>query len=157
MFGKVKKWLGIEGVKLELVLPDMAFEEVGAVSGKVRFYSKNAQTVTRIRLVMIETYSRGRGKERLVDEYLLGEITLDQRINVPVDEQIEIDFTLPFESVKSGMDEFGDKNLLTGGLAKLAKTISNVQSAYRIEAEAKVEGTALNPFDRKIIKLIGIR
>ncbi|MEZ4958247.1 MAG: sporulation protein [Saprospiraceae bacterium] len=157
MFGKVKKWLGIEGVKLELVLPDMAFEEVGAVSGKVRFYSKNAQTVTRIRLVMIETYSRGRGKERLVDEYLLGEITLDQRINVPVDEQIEIDFTLPFESVKSGMDEFGDKNLLTGGLAKLAKTISNVQSAYRIEAEAKVEGTALNPFDRKTIKLIGIR
>ena len=157
MFGKVKKWLGIEGVKLELVLPDMAFEEVGAVSGKVRFYSKNAQTVTRIRLVMIETYSRGRGKERLVDEYLLAEITLDKRINVPVDEQIEIDFTLPFESVKSGMDEFGDKNLLTGGLAKLAKTISNVQSAYRIEAEAKVEGTALNPFDRKIIKLIGIR
>ncbi len=41
MFGKVKKWLGIEGVKVELVLPEMAFEEVGAVSGQLVFHSKN--------------------------------------------------------------------------------------------------------------------
>ena len=154
MFGKVKKWLGIEGVKLELVLPEMAFEEVGAVSGKLRFFSKNTQTVTQVRLKMIEKYSRGRGKERLVDEFELGEITLNQRITVPQDEALEVDFTLPFKRVKSSMDKFGNKNFLTGGLVKLAKTVSKVQSEYRIEAEAKVEGTALNPFDRKILRVV---
>ncbi len=156
MFGKVKKWLGIEGVKLELILPEMAFEQVGAVSGKIRFYSKNTQSVTRIRLVMIEKYSRGRGKERLVDEYLLGEATLDDRFDVPAEDVLEVDFTLPFELVKSRVDEFGDKNFLTGGLVKLAKTLRNVQSEYRIEAEAKVEGTALNPFDRKTLKVVEV-
>jgi hypothetical protein len=156
MFGKVKKWLGIEGVKLELILPDMAFEQVGAVSGKIRFYSKNTQAVTRIRLVMIEKYSRGRGKERLVDEYLLGEATLEQRFDVPAEDVLEIDFTLPFELVKSRVDEFGDKNFITGGLMKLAKTLRNVSSEYRIEAEAKVEGTALNPFDRKVLKVVEV-
>ena len=156
MFGKVKKWLGIEGVKLELVLPDMAFEQVGAVSGKIRFFSKNTQAVTRIRLVMIEKYSRGRGKDRLVDEYLLGEATLEQRFDVPEEEVMEVDFTLPFELVKSRVDDFGDKNFLTGGLVKLAKTIRKVSSEYRIEAEAKVEGTALNPFDRKTLKVVEV-
>ncbi len=154
MFGKVKKWLGIEGVKLELVLPEMAFEQVGAVSGKLRFFSKNTQTVTQVRLKMIEKYGRGRGKERLVDEFQLGEITLNQHITVPQDEPLEVDFTLPFEKVKSSMDQFGDKNFLTGGLVKLAKTVSKVQSEYRIEAEAKVEGTALNPFDTKTLRMV---
>lgn len=156
MFGKVKKWLGIEGVKLELVLPDMAFEQVGAVSGKIRFYSKNTQSVTRIRVVMIEKYSRGRGKERLVDEYELGEITLESRFEVPAEEMLEVDFTLPFDLVKSRVDSFGEKNFLTGGLVKLAKTLRNVHSEYRIEAEAKVEGTALNPFDRKTLKVVEV-
>jgi len=156
MFGKVKKWLGIEGVKLELVLPDMAFEQVGAVSGKIRFYSKHEQTVTRIRLVMIEKYGRGRGKERLTDEYLLGEATLDERFDVPAEEMVEVDFTMPFDLVKSRVDEFGDKNFLTGGLVKLAKTLRNVQSEYRIEAEAIVEGTALNPFDRKALQVVKV-
>jgi hypothetical protein len=73
---------------------------------------------------------------------------------VPADDIIEIDFTLPFECATSAMDEFGGKNLLTQGLAKVAKTLRNVHSEYRIEAEATVEGTALNPFDRKTLKMV---
>ncbi|MCC6725526.1 MAG: sporulation protein [Saprospiraceae bacterium] len=154
MFGKVKKWLGIEGVKVELVLPEMAFEEVGAISGQLVFHSKNAQIVTSVTLKMMEKYSRGRGQERLVDEYTLGEITLRQRIEVPVDEPIAVGFTLPFKLQKSNVDEFGEKNILTGGLVSLARKLQAVQSEFRIEAEADVEGTALNPFDKKNIKLV---
>lgn len=154
MFGKVKKWLGIEGVKVELVLPEMAFEQVGAVSGQLIFHSKNRQTIQSVHLKMIERYSRGRGKEKLVDEYLLGEIALTRRIDVPAEEALAVDFTLPFQLKKSNVDAFGDKNLLTGGLVSLAKKFSNVNSEYRVEAEALVEGTALNPFDRKVLKLM---
>ena len=154
MFGKVKKWLGIEGVKVELVLPEMAFEEVGAVSGQLVFHSKNPQVVRSVKLKMVEKYSRGRGQEKLVDEYLLGEITLQQRIEVPEEVPIGIEFTLPFQLQKSNIDEFGDKNILTGGLVSLAKKLQSVSSEYRIEAEADVEGTALNPFDKRNIKLV---
>ncbi len=154
MFGKVKKWLGIEGVKIELELPEIAFEEIGAVSGQIRFFSKNTQTVSSISVVMIERYTRGRGKEKLVDEYLLGQITLDRKIEVPADDPVAIEFTLPFERIIAPMDEFAKKNFLNKNLAKAARFISNVKSEFRLEAEAKVEGTALNPFDKKSIQLI---
>ena len=74
---------------------------------------------------------------------------MDESFEVPADELLEINFTLPFKAVNSNIDEFQKKNILAGGLAKLAKTLSNVKSEYFIEVVAEVEGTALNPFDRQ--------
>lgn len=153
MFKKVKNWLGIEGVKVELVLPEIAFTQVGAVSGQVRFFSKTAQTVQGLKLKMVEKYSRGRGEERLVDEYTMGEIEIQQTIAVPAEEIVEIGFTLPFQKVQTPIEEFGQKNILTGGLTRLAKVLSKVKSEYRIEAEAQVAGTGLPPFDKQSIQL----
>ena len=151
MFGKVKKWLGIEGVKLELLLPEEAFEKEGVVNGAMRFQSMNQQTVTEVKIVLIERYSRGRGAEKLIDEYELGSIVLRQTIEVPANEPIEIDFTLPFAIPRSDIDQFGKRNFLFGGLAKVAKMTRAVKSEYRIEAEARVQGVALNPFDKKVV------
>lgn len=153
MFGKVKKWLGIEGVKLELVIPEEISEKSGVVEGKLRFQSMNAQTVTSIKVVLIERYSRGRGTEKLIDEYQLGSIQQKKNFEVPENEPVEIDFSLPFSPVKSEMDETQGKNFLYGGLVKAAKYLSAVKSEYRIEAEANVKGVALNPFDKKFIKV----
>jgi hypothetical protein len=154
MFGKVKKWLGIEGVKLELELPEKVEANAGLVQGKIRFYSMNPQVVTTIKVVMIERYSRGRRKEKMTDEYQLGEITLRQDVEVPVETPVEIDFSLPFSMLESDIDEFGNKNVLFKGLAGVAKRLNAVQSVYRVEAEAKVKGTALSPFDRKEVVLV---
>ncbi|MCB0680024.1 MAG: hypothetical protein KDC32_03565, partial [Saprospiraceae bacterium] len=123
------------------------------IDGSIRLYSKNEQTVTAVKVVLIEKYSRGRGKEKLTDEYQLGEINLNKRFKVPAEGMIEIDFSLPYSTVKSDMDDLADKNLLAGGLVKAMKFFEKVQSEYRLEAEAKVEGVALNPFDRKVIEL----
>lgn len=153
MFGKVKKWLGIEGVKLELVIPEEIEASQGVIHGKVQFYSMNPQTVTFIKVVLIERYTRGRGKERLSDEYELGAIQMQEVIDIPEHEPVEVDFDLPFSLVKSDIDEFGDRNLLFGGLARMARVLHNVSSDYRIEAEARVKGTALNPFDREVIRI----
>src|SRR5690606_33337694 len=98
-------------------------------------------------------YSRGRGDGRLVDEYDMGEITLNTVVQVPSEGMVEIGVTLCFQKVDAAIDEFGHRNFLRSGLTKLAKTLRKVKSEYRIEAEAKVEGTALNPFDKKEIKL----
>lgn len=154
MIGKVKKWLGIEGVKLELDLPEEVNAKTGVINGKLCFQSLNEQTVNGIKVALIERYSRGRGKEKLVDEYELGKREMEIQFEVPPGEIIEVDFSLPFELVKSDVDEFGDKNMFFGGLAKAARLLRAAKSDYRIEAEALVKGVALNPFDKKPIKLV---
>ena len=153
MFGRVKRWLGIEGVKLELILPEEISEDADALDGKIRFLSMSPQTVRKIRVRMIEKYKRGRRKNKLVDEYHLGDIELEQDIDIPADEIVEIEFSLPFTLPKSDVDRFADKNVVFKGVASAAKFLKGVKSVYRVEAEAEVKGAALNPFH---VKEIGV-
>lgn len=152
MLGKVKKWLGIEGVKLELVLPPDFNPRVGKLEGSIRLMSKNPQTVLGINVVLIEKYARGRKEDQLIDEYELGSLLLKDRIEVPGDgEVIEVPFTLEYALVNAPIDEFGHKNPLYEGLAWAARKLRNVRSEYRVEAEANIKGVGLNPFDRKVL------
>lgn len=153
MFGKVKQWLGIEGIKLEVVIPASVSVKSGQVEGKIRFSSMNEQKVDRIKIKMVEKYTRGRKEDRLTDEYPMGEIVLNQIIEVPAQEIIEVDFVLPFSLNKSEMDQLQEKNFLYGGLVKAAKWMSGVSSEFKIIAEANVLGTALNPFHEKELLL----
>ena len=50
MFGKVKRWLGIEGVKVELILPEEIKSGDGLIEGKLRFQSMHTQKVKSIKL-----------------------------------------------------------------------------------------------------------
>lgn len=151
MFGKVKKWLGIEGVKVEIFAPETVKSKDGAIYGNLRFHSMNTQTVTSIHMKLLERYTRGRGADKLIDEYLLGEIKMEESFEVPEDEILEIDFELPFSLIKSDVEEFGSKNILFRGLANAAKMARAAKSEYRIEVEATVQGTALNPIDKKSV------
>ena len=153
MFGKVKRWLGIEGVKLELIVPEEINRKTQMVSGKVRFSSMHAQKVTSIKVKMVERFVRGRGKDKMIDEYVLGKIELKKSFEIPTDENIEIEFDLAFDLMKSDMDKMQEKNLVVGGLIQAAKWMRGVKSDFRIEAEAEVSGTALNPFDKKTVVL----
>lgn len=152
MLGKVKQFFGIEGVKVEVILPE---EGVRArdriIPGVLRFQSMNTQMVTNVRIALFEKYSRGRGKEKLIDEYKLGEVELSEAFQVPAGEPVEIEFELPFKMVQSDMDAFGNKNFLFKGIANVAKSLNAVKSLYRVEATAKVKGTALDPFDSKFV------
>ncbi|HKK77247.1 MAG TPA: sporulation protein [Saprospiraceae bacterium] len=153
MIGKLKKFFGIEGVKLELIIPESVRASEGLVEGKVRFQSMNTQEVSYIKLAMVERYARGRGEERKIDDYEIGDTQIELNLTIPAEEQIEIDFQLPFQVVKSDIDEWGDRNILLKGIVSAAKYVSKVNSTYQVVAEAKVKGTALNPFDQKKITL----
>ena len=76
MFGKVKRWLGIEGVKIELLIPDQVLGKSGVIDGKLRFYTMHTQKVKKIRVTLSEKYTRGRFKNKLADLYKLAEIEL---------------------------------------------------------------------------------
>lgn len=153
MFGKVKKWLGIEGVKVEILVPEVIPAKSKTIQGKLRFESMNDQTVTSIKVSLIEKYSRGRGKDRLVDEYELGSIRQKKSFTVAADTPLEIDFSLPFEMLQSDVDRIQGKNILYGGVARAAKMIRSVKSEFRMEAEATVKGVALPPFAKKIVRI----
>jgi hypothetical protein len=153
MFGKVKQWLGIEGVKVELETPETVSEKSGTINGKIRFQSMHSQTVTAVRIKLIERYSRGRGANKLVDEYTLAEMELLEEIQVPEGQLVEIDFSLPFKLVKSDVEAFGSRNLLFKGIAGVANFTRNVHAQFRVEAEATVRGTALSPFARRDLRI----
>lgn len=152
MLGKVKKWLGIEGVKLEIVVEEEFSANSLNVGGFIRLRSKEAQTVSGIKIVLIERYSRGKNDDQLIDEYELGELVLSKKIAVPAGgEAIDVPFLLPFQRLESPVDEFGGRNPIFGGLAWAAKKLRKVKSEFRLEAEANIKGVGLNPFDKKVL------
>lgn len=154
MFGSVKKVLGIEGVKIELIIPETIDKDAGMVSGIIRMTSLTEKNIVEaITIKMIEKYARGRGKNKRTNDYVMGQTIKKERIYFAKNDIIEVPFVLNFMHVQSEMDKYEDTNFIYKGLVKIAKTIKGVSSQYYIHIEAKVKGTALNPFDEKVILL----
>ena len=80
MLNKVKNWFGIEGVKMDILLPDDIRSVDGLFSGILVFNALTTQEVLNVNIKMVERYGRGRGSERLVNEYVLGELIIDKSI-----------------------------------------------------------------------------
>ena len=153
MFRKVKNWLGIEGVKIELDIPEVASSRMSYLPGKIRFLSKTEQTIERVELKIIERYVRGRGEEKKIDEYQIGQMILSKPINIPGETAIEMEFKLPFVLKKSEMDEIGAKNFINKRFVSLAKWMNAVDSKFFVVAEANVSGVALDPFVKREITI----
>jgi hypothetical protein len=155
MFGKVKKILGIEGVKLELILPDKVSDETGIITGIIKLTSLSDNNIIEgIQLRMVEKYSRGRGDSKLINEYPMGELIKKDVIQISKNDIIEVPFEMEFVHVKSEMDKLGEGNFFTRGLVGLAKKARGVKSEYTLRAEANIKGTTLNPFDIKPVILV---
>lgn len=150
MLGKVKNWLGIEGVKMEIETPERVKLRDGALKGSILFQSINNKKVTYVKLTLIEKYTRGRGKNKLINEYKVGEMEVKETFDILANSQLRMDFTLFFTPSESEMDILGHNFLLKGPVA-VAKLLKGAKSLYRLEVEAKVPGTALNPFAKKEI------
>ena len=103
---------------------------------------------------MVEKYSRGRGDSQLINEYPMGELTMNNKINIGKNDVIEVPFELEFIYVQSEMDKLESNNIFAKGLVKFAKKLRNVKSEYTLRADAKIKGTTLSPFDIKPIKLV---
>ncbi len=145
MLGKLKNILGIEGVKVKLLLPAAIVKKSANINGKVQLESLSEQKVKGIKLTLIEKYARGRKDNRLIDEYTLGETYIPGPIVIQKDEEKLIDFEFDFSFLKSEMDQMEDSNFVSKGLVKLAKYLKKVDSSFRVEATVEVEGTKLNP------------
>lgn len=153
MLGKLKKYLGIEGVKIAITLDDPILKSEKAVFGHVILHSLSEQVVDAIELKFIERYHRGRNENKLIDEYELGALVLADPIAISKNEEIKVPFTLNYNPVLSEVDEFGEENVISKGIAFIAKSLKGVKSEYRIIAKAKVKGTSLDPIAKKMVIL----
>ena len=148
MFGSFKKWLGIDSVKLHIVIEDYYSKSSDYIEGKLEISSKETALITRIQLKCIEKYSRGRSDDLKIDEYTLGIWKSEDRFVVKENELRTIPFKIPLTFLDSPIDKLGQTNILGKGIALALKKIKGAKSDYRMEAEAVVEGSKFNPRDK---------
>ena len=154
MIGKVKSFLGIESVKIELEIPSKIPFDGTAFPGKIIFSSKTSQTIKSISIKLIEKYRRGRRKKKLINEYIVGIIEFNKPVRIDANKEVAFEFTLPYKISLSEMDKIGSSNFISKSLVNVAKLLNNVKSEFRVEASAKVKGNAISPLTTKEIKVI---
>lgn len=145
MLGKVKQYLGIEGIKLNLEIPEIIDKKATMLEGNIVLTTKNRQTAKSFKIRLVERYSRGRSSSRLINEYVAGDLEFNQLVIVEENETVKVPFKLPYHIAQSRMDLYEDQNFLFRGAIKLLKMANAVKSEFRVEVEAKVSGTALDP------------
>ncbi len=147
MLKKIKHALGIESVKIELLEPRVN-KDGGYVEVEVVFTSQNDATIESVELKCVEKYFRGRRSSKLIDEYTIGQLSLDESFLISKDEEIRKEYRIKVDPPKSEMDKLADGNFIFRGMVSVAKLLKGVKSVYRIEGEAKVKDMKLHPIAR---------
>jgi hypothetical protein len=145
MIDSIKKVLGIEGLKMDVSIEGKIDKNAGKVVGVIKLTTLRDTQVSGITIKVMEKYKRGRGKNQLVNEYVMGIKQLKQHISVKKNEEKFVDFEVPFQYVKSEMDQWQDQNFIMKGLISVAKKVKGVSSEFYVLAEAQEVGTKLSP------------
>lgn len=145
MIDSLKKVLGIEGLKMDVSIEGKIDKNAGKVVGVIKLTTLRDTQVSVITIKVMEKYKRGRGKNQLVNEYVMGIKQLKQHISVKKNEEKFVDFEVPFQYVKSEMDQWQDQNFIMKGLISVAKKVKGVSSEFYVLAEAQEVGTKLSP------------
>jgi hypothetical protein len=151
---KIKQWMGIGGVKLELAVAPQCPKGAGKFGGAVKLTSKSEQQVTSIEVKLVEEWSTGRGAEKKTKTLELGKTSIDGAFTLKAGEQRQIDFVVPFELVKSSNDRLKEKGGVLGAMGKAGAFMDSESSTYKIVADASVKGTAFGPGDSRTIQLV---
>ena len=148
MFGQVKKWLGFDSVKIKIKPLEVYPYKIETVNAELEFTAHAPALVTYVKVKLIERYTRGRGENQKIDEYLLGEWISDETIEIDGINPKIIFFKLPFKFQHSNIEKLEHSNLIGKGIATVFKTIKAAKSDYRLEAQCLVEGSSKNPEDK---------
>ncbi len=153
-FQNLKNKLGIGGVSVSLQVPGQITKDSRTVDGKIILTTKSEQEVASYKVKMYEEYTTGRGDEKKTQTFELGHISSPMVSVIKPGETKEIDFTLPFSILKSNNDSLKEKGGALGTLGKLGSFADNEKSVYYIDAEVDIKSAALDPSDKKEVKLV---
>lgn len=151
----IKDKLGIGGVSVALQVPGQISKSAGKVDGSITLTTKSDQDIVSIKVNMLEEYTTGRGEEKKTKTLTLGEIKIPGGYPIKAGETKEVTFSLPFHTINSNNDDLKQKGGVYGAIGSLGALAKNEQSAYFIKAEVDVKSAALDPADKKEVRLIG--
>ena len=153
-FQTIKNKLGIGGVKVSLQVPGQVAKDAGFLEGKITLTTKSEQEVKEIEVKIFEEYTTGRGDDKKTKTFTLGEMKIPAGYTLKPGDSKEIPFSLPFSVIKSNNDNLKDKGGVLGALGKMGSFADNEKSAFFVEADADVKAAALDPSDKKEIRLV---
>ena len=154
IFDKLKDILGIEGLRIEIIIPAEISKSDESINGKLLFTTKSDKTIKSITISLIEKYRRGKADKTLIDEYTLSEIEMDLNVDITEELPAKLDFELPISLLKSDMDRYAEGNFVAKNLVKVAKKLKNVNSDYRVEVVAILSDLTLNSIAKQPISII---
>ncbi len=153
-FQTIKNKLGIGGVKVNLQIPGQVAKDAGVVEGKVILTSKSDQEIVELSVELIEEYTTGRGEDKSTQKFTLGEVKVPCGFTIKSGETKEVAFTLPFAMLKSSNDRLKEKGGALGAIGSIGAFANNEKSEYFVDADVDVKSAALDPSDKKQIKLV---
>ena len=145
MLNKVKNWLGIEGVKANVLLDEPLKATSTELNGTIQLYTIRQQKIESLRSRLVERYKRGRKEAMRIDEYSLGAKELLLNTTLAERETKDIPFSLNLSFLQSNMDKMAQKNVISRGIVKLLKKQQAVSSSYRLEVTVMGTGAAIDP------------
>ena len=152
MIRKVKNWLGIEGVKVSATVAEPFNRKGTKLGGEIGLTSMTDQFIERIKIDVIEKYTRGRRKSKLIDQYTLGTQIIEVNKPIGPEEILTIPFDVEYTYTRSPVENFGNKNFVFSGMAGLAKWVKNAKSEFYVIVEADVKNNALKPFTKVVLE-----
>lgn len=150
MIDKVKKFFGIEGIKVEMSVNEPTSLKEGLVHGTLSIEGLRSELITEVNFELYEIYTTGYFKSKKTEQFLVVEISIPLNLIISAGEKRVQPFTIPFEPIKSTIDRWGEKNILTKGITSIAKLSKGVKSHYQLNAVVKSKGTMLHPKTSKI-------
>lgn len=149
MFESFKNFFGVDTIKMVFNTLPAYPTDIATINGELEFRATSPKIIQQISIKLIETFSRGAGQTKKVDEYELGFLQINERIEIQANQPQAVFFKLPFALLRSNVDKLADANFLLKGMVNFAKSFKSVQSQYEIIAEALLEGSDLRPFAKK--------
>ena len=150
-FGKIKQFLGIGTIKMELEMQPTVDLESKLITGKLKVTGKSDQSIKDIELSFDESFSTGKSDAKSTSKLNWGKMTL-QGFEIKKDEVKEIEFELPFSYAKSSNEAMADKGGIVGGLGKVGTFLDGEKQKYELTATANVKGVTLPPLVSKELK-----
>jgi len=154
MIGRVKKILGIDSLKLEIITKDRYDNRASCIEAELVVLGKCDGNIREIEVSVIEKYSRGRFGGKQTDQYVIGFMRTGQNLPFRNGKVLTIPVNIPVKYLQSPMDKFGQKNFIARGLSSGAKLLRGVRSDFRLEVNIKIDGSAVKVFKTAPLKIV---
>lgn len=143
MVARIRQWLGIGGVNLQLIVDTNIPKDANQIIGKVLLTSKSDQHVLGITIKIFSSHQERHNNSTTTHRHELGRVQLNENFDIKPSEMKEIPFILTCQNPEGFLSTLRGMGGVMGALGNIVSVLDNHR--YYVEASANVKGTALQP------------